>query len=167
MVRPFVDSGEIRAPVCYARRVNQLERALRMFESVKHWFESASEDQHVFHHADDQLLHIALASLLFHIISADEVESAKEKRMFADILRTECDLNDEQIAHLYDRAKSLKSDVHSDLETISHYLKDNPMLRTEFMSKLNQLVNVDWVREKELETFNEALHVFFPDIKET
>jgi uncharacterized tellurite resistance protein B-like protein len=137
-----------------------------MFESVKHWFESLDDDRHVFHHADDQVLHVALASLLFHIISADRIERPKEKRMFSEILKQECDLDDEQIRHLYERAKSLNSDVHDDLETISHYLKDSPGLRKEFMNKLNQLMMVDWVRETELETFNEALHVFFPDIKD-
>jgi uncharacterized tellurite resistance protein B-like protein len=138
-----------------------------MFESVKHWFDSLNEDHQVFDHPDDHALHVALASLLFHIISADSIEGPKEKHMFAEILKEQCGLDDEQTSHLYERAKSLKSDVHKDLETINHYLKDSPALRKEFMDKLNELINVDWVRESELETFNEALHVFFPEIKNT
>jgi uncharacterized tellurite resistance protein B-like protein len=138
-----------------------------MFDSLKHWFESLDDDHRLFHHADDQVLHVALASLLFHIISADRIESAKERQLFSDILKEECHLNDEQIRHLYKRAKSLNSDVHNDLETINLYLKDNLVLRKRFMDKLNQLINVDWVRDSELETFNEALRVFFPDIRDT
>jgi uncharacterized tellurite resistance protein B-like protein len=138
-----------------------------MFESVKHWFDSLNEDHQVFNHPDDQVLHVALASLLFHIISADRIESPKEKHLFAEILKVQCGLDEAQITHLYERAKSLNSNVHRDLETIDHYLKDNPALRKEFMDKLNELINVDWVRESELETFNEALHVFFPEIRNT
>ena len=137
-----------------------------MFESVKHWFESLDEgDQRVFHHADDHVLHVALASLLFHIISADRTESAKEQRLFSDILREECGLDEEQTRHLYERAKSLNSSVHDDLETIEHYLKDNPVLRKRFMDRLNQLMDIDWVKESELEIFNDAVQTFFPDIR--
>lgn len=138
-----------------------------MFESVKHWFESLEGDDRVFHHADDHVLHVALASLLYHIIKADRIESEKERQLFSDMLKEECGLNDDQTKHLYQRAKSLHSDVHNDLETINLYLKDNPVLRKRFMDKLNQLINIDWVRDSELETFNEALHVFFPDIRNT
>ena len=137
-----------------------------MFESLKHWFEALDkDDERVFNHADDQVLHVALASLLFHIISADRIESPKERQLFAEILKDECGLDDEQARHLYARAKSLGSSVHDDLETINHYLKDNPMLRQRFMEKLNRLIDIDWVKESELEAFNEALRVFFPDIR--
>ena len=138
-----------------------------MFDSVRHWLESLDDtDLRVFHHADDRVLHVALASLLFHIISADSIESAKEKQLFSEILKQECGLSDAQTGHLYERVRSLDSNLHDDLETINHYLKDSPLLRKRFMDKLNQLIDIDWVRESELEAFNQALHVFFPDIKD-
>jgi hypothetical protein len=33
------------------------------------------------------------------------------------------------------------------------------------MDRLNQLMDIDWVKESELEIFNDAVQTFFPDIR--
>ncbi len=137
-----------------------------MFESVKRWFDSINEPHHLFNHPDDHRLHVALASLLYHMMVADGVVSKKEKAIFFDFMQQECDLNEAQTVHLFEQATQLKSSVHQDIETLAHYLKPNPVLRKQFMEKLNQLMDLDWVEEAELETFEEALHAFFPEIKD-
>ena len=136
-----------------------------MFESLKHWLESLDKESKLFNHPDDETVHIALASLLHHIISADNLESAKEKHKFSSILKEEFNLNDEQIEHLYEHTKATSSDLKSDLKAINEHLKDKPALRMHFMEKINQLIDIDSVKESELDIFYETMHVVFPEIK--
>ena len=136
-----------------------------MFESLKHWFDSLEKESKLFNHPEDEAIHIALASLLHHIISADNLESEKEKHKFSSILKEEFDLNDDQINHLYEHTKATSNDLKSDLQTIDEHLKSNPALRMRFMEKLNQLIDIDKVKESELDMFYETMHVIFPDIK--
>ena len=137
-----------------------------MFESLTHWFESLDKESKLFNNPEEEVLHSALASVLFHIISADKEVASKEKRKFASILKQEFDLDDDQVSHLYQAAKSSTSDPHADLQTVNHYLKQKPVLRMNFMKKLNQLIDIDGVQDNELDIFYEALHLVFPEIKQ-
>ena len=139
-----------------------------MFESLKHWLESLTANttaESLFNHPDDEAIHVALASLLYHIIAVDKHESKKEKHRFSTILQTEFKLNEDQIAALYSYVKTLKTDVRTDLNTVNHYLKDKPVMRMNLMMKLNRLMSLDGINSKELEIFYDAMHVFFPEIK--
>lgn len=136
-----------------------------MFESIKHWFDSLEKESKLFNNADEEALHSALASVLFHIINADNQVVSREKHKFATILKQEFDLDDEQISHLYEAAKSSTSNPHADLQIVSEYLKQNPGLRMNFMNKLNQLVDIDGVKDGELDIFYEALQLVFPEVK--
>ena len=138
-----------------------------MFESLKHWLESVHPEpkaESLFEHPEEEVIHVALASLLYHIISVDNVESSKEKHRFASIMKSSFDLNSDQAESLYDYVKTLESDLQSDLETVNHYLKQTPSLRMELMTKLNQLMALDGINSKELEIFNQATKVYFPDV---
>ena len=137
-----------------------------MFESLKHWFDSMEKGSKLFNNLENEALHSALASVLFHIISADKQVVSKEKEKFAAILRQEFDLDEEQIEHLYQAAKSSTSDPYTDLQMVNHYLKLNPVLRMNFMNKLNQLVDINGVQDCELDVFYEVLHQVFPEIKQ-
>ena len=137
-----------------------------MFESIKHWFDSLEKESKLFNNADEEALHSALASVLFHIINADNQVVSREKHRFATILKQEFDLEDEQINHLYEAAKSSTSNPHVDLQIVSEYLKQNPGLRMNFMNKLNQLVDIDGVKDGELDIFYEALQLVFPEGKQ-
>lgn len=139
-----------------------------MFKSLKHWLASIAlnnSPETLFTNINDEVVHVALASLLYHVIAADQFESDKEKKLFSKILQTEFGLNSEQVGLLYSYVKPLKSDLRSDLNTLNHYLKNKPGLRMNFMKKLNQLIDIDGINSKELEIFNDAMQVFFPDIK--
>lgn len=135
-----------------------------MFESLKHWLETLDEESQLFEHPDSEVIHIALASILYHIISSDKVETNSEKQEFKLILANEFQLSDQQIMALYGYVKTLKSDLKSDLLTVNDYLKGNPNLRMMLMRKLNQLIAVDGVSNEELDIFYEAMKVIFPDI---
>lgn len=137
-----------------------------MFESLKHWFESLKEDSKLFEHRDDEILHSALASVLYHVISADQNVDSREKHEFDRILKQELDLNDEQVWHLYEAARGSTADVHGDLHTINFYLKRNPVMRMTFMRKLLQLIDVHGIHGDELELFFEALHEVFPEVRD-
>ncbi len=137
-----------------------------MFESLKHWFDSLEEESKLFEHREDEILHSALASVLYHVISADKRVDRREKHEFDRILKQEFDLDDDQVEHLYLAAKGSTEDVHSDLHTINFYLKRNPVVRMTFMRKLLQLVDVHGVQGEDLELFFEALHEVFPEVKE-
>lgn len=137
-----------------------------MFESLKHWFDSLEKESKLFNDSEEEALHSALAAVLYHIISADKQVVSREKHRFASILKQEFDLDDEQISHLYQAAESSTSDLLTDLQTVNHYLKQNPGVRMNFMNKLNLLVDIDGVQEGELEIFYETLHQVFPEIKQ-
>jgi uncharacterized tellurite resistance protein B-like protein len=51
-----------------------------MFESLTHWFNSLKNESKLFDHPEDEILHSALASVLYHVISADQHVDAREKR---------------------------------------------------------------------------------------
>jgi uncharacterized tellurite resistance protein B-like protein len=137
-----------------------------MFDSITHWFDSLGPQGRLFNHPDDELLHSALASVLYHVISADHVD-ARKKHEFRRILQQEFELDDDQVEHLYHAARSSAADVHSDLHTLNFYLKRNPMVRMTFMRKLLQLVDIEGVHSGELDVFYAALHEVFPEVKET
>lgn len=137
-----------------------------MFDSLKHWFDSLEQESHLFDHPDDEMLHSALASVLYHVISADTAADARERREFGRILEREFDLDQEQIDHLYQSASTSVSDLQGDLHTINFYLKDNPAVRMRFMQQLLQIVDVHGAHEGELAVFIEALHEVFPEVKE-
>ncbi len=136
-----------------------------MFDSIKHWFDSLQQQSRLFEHADDEILHGALASVLYHVISADHHLDARKKHEFARILQQEFTLDDAQVEHLYQAAKGSSTDIHSDLHTINIYLKRNPAVRMTFMRKLLQLIDIEGVYPDELDIFFEALHEVFPEVK--
>ncbi len=137
-----------------------------MFETLTHWFDSLKNEGKLFEHPDDEILHSALASVLYHVISADQHVDAKERHEFDRILKQEFDLNEEQVDHLYHAAKGSTADVHGDLHTINFYLKHNPGVRMTFMRKLLQLIDVDGTHREELDLFYETLHEVFPEVRE-
>jgi uncharacterized tellurite resistance protein B-like protein len=137
-----------------------------MFESLTHWFDSLKNEGKLFEHPEDEILHSSLASVLYHVISADQHVDAREKHEFARILKQEFDLDDAQIAHLYAAAKSSSADVHGDLHTLNFYLKHKPAVRMMFMRKLLQLIDIHGAHKEELDLFYEALHEVFPEVKE-
>lgn len=102
----------------------------------------------------------------YNIISADNRVVSREKHKFATILEQEFELDDEQIDHLYEAAKSSTSDPHANLQTVSQYLKPYPGLRMNFMNILNQLVDIDGIKDGELDIFCEALHLIFSEVNQ-
>ena len=137
-----------------------------MFDSLKHWFESINEGCKLFNHPDDEMLHSALASVLYHVISADAHVIGKEMHKFEAILKKEFELNDEQIEHLYQAAKTSASDLHSDLHTINLHLKKIPLVRMNFMQQIVQLADADGLKKENLDVFYETLHEIFPEVKD-
>ena len=147
-------------------RINPQIWYLVMFESLTHWLDSLKDESKLFDHPEDEILHSALASVLYHVISADEHVDAREKHEFERILKQEFDLDDVQVEHLYQAAKSASADVHGDLHTLNFYLKRNPAMRMVFMRKLLQLIDINGTRKEELKLFFAALHEVFPEVKE-
>ena len=125
-----------------------------------------NEHSELFDHKDEEAVHVALASLLYHIISVDKLESDKEKHHFSSILKEEFNLTGAQVVSLYEQVKTLKTDFHEDLKTISEHLTNNPHLRMSFMEKLIHLMSIDGVSDNELAIFNDALNVVFPELQE-
>jgi uncharacterized tellurite resistance protein B-like protein len=137
-----------------------------MFESLSHWLDTLNQESKLFEHSEDEILHSALASVLYHFISADQRVDAREKHEFERLLRQEFDLDDEQIEHLYQAAKASNADLKGDLHTLNIYLKRNPSVRMTFMRKLLQIIDIDGTRREELDLFFETLHEVFPEIKD-
>jgi len=136
-----------------------------MFNSFKTWLKNLKTEGHVFKNSEDDPIHIALASLLCHIVTADGVESAKEKEKFCEIMQSEFNLDKVQVGILYAYAKEKNTNLESDLQVINQYLKDQPVLRMQFMDKLNRLIISDGLKNQELALFNKAMKAIFPEIK--
>lgn len=137
-----------------------------MFESLTQWFDSLTEESKFFTDTDDETLHSALASVLYHIISADKKVVSKEKYQFAHILKQEFDLNDDQVNHLFEAVKSSSADPQADLHTVNYYLKKKPAVRMNFMRKLIQLVDINGTEGSKLALFYQTLHEVFPEVKQ-
>jgi uncharacterized tellurite resistance protein B-like protein len=137
-----------------------------MFESLRHWIESIKDDSKLFRNADDEILHSALASLLYHFISLEERHTGREKHEFDRLMKRELDLNQEQVDHLYQAAKVANRDLHGDLLIIDSHLKDNPTTRMHFMQRLLQLIDIHGAHSAELSLFYETLHEVFPKLKD-
>jgi uncharacterized tellurite resistance protein B-like protein len=134
-----------------------------MFKSLQHWFDALAERGKMF--ADeDEAVRTALASVLFHIIKADALESAKEKAKFEQILTGEFGIDHAAVAHLYHSVTTLESDLQTDLLTLKKHLKNNPNVRMSLMQKLNHLVSLDGVDAREIAVFNEAVALMFPEL---
>jgi uncharacterized tellurite resistance protein B-like protein len=125
---------------------------------------TTSQSTNLFDHSDDQEVHVALASLLYHVISADHTESKKEKHEFASILKDQFELNEQQIAELYYHVKKVSTTVSEDLKVIDQHLKRNPHLRFIFMKKLNHLIAVSGLKGNEMDIFYLAQKTLFPEI---
>lgn len=137
-----------------------------MFESLKHWFESIEEDSKLFEHADDEVLHSALASLLYHFVSLEDRHGGREKHEFDRIMKEEFELDQAQVDHLYQAAKTATRDPHDDLLIIDAHLKDNPAVRMRFMEELLHLINIHGAHSEELKLFQQTLHDVFPEVKD-
>lgn len=136
-----------------------------MFESIRHWLEAIKEENRLFEHADDEVLHSALASLLYHIIEQEKRHDGRERHMFDRMMKQEFSLTQEQIDHLYEAASAASDDLRGDLHTINEHLKKKPAIRMTFMRKLLQLINIHGTHTEELDIFYETLHEVFPDLK--
>ena len=137
-----------------------------MFESLKAWIESIDAESRLFRNADDEVLHSALANLLYHFIALEQRHGEREKHEFERQMRQEFALTDTQIEHLYTAARSSKGDIHEDLQVIASHLKGKPAARMLFMQKLLQLINIHGTHSAELDLFYDTLHTIFPELKE-
>lgn len=137
-----------------------------MFTSIKHWLDEVHDHARIFENHESEVLHVALASLLYRVIVADGQETHHEKTAFSKILKHEFDLSDDRIAALHERVKHIDCPLQHDIDTLAEFLKDNPGARLSFMSMLTQLVSVDGVKEREMELFYKVQHALFPDTKQ-
>ena len=136
-----------------------------MFESIRHWIESIGEQSKLFRNADDEMLHSAFASLLYHFIIREERHDEREKHEFFRLMKTEFALSPGQIEHLYEAARSATGELRGDLLIIKSLLKNNPGVRMQFMQRLLTLVNIHGAHDDELKLFYETLHEIFPEVR--
>jgi len=138
-----------------------------MFDSLKEWIESIDEESRLFRNADDEVLHTALAALIYHFVMLDDRHGGREKREFERLMKRELGLDEQQVDHLWRCASSAAGDLHGDLQTIHAHLKENPTARMNFMQLLLEIINIHGVRPAELDLFFEALHEIFPEARKT
>lgn len=138
-----------------------------MFESLKDWMESIEDESRLFRDADDEKLHSALAALVYHFVAADGRHGGREKHEFERLMQREFDLDDDQVTHLWQAAKSASGNLHEDLVIIRSHLKANPAARVNFMQMLLRIINIHGVRPAELDLFFATLHEVFPEVRQT
>ena len=136
-----------------------------MFDSLKHWFDSLRDESKLFDHPDNELLHVALASVLYHLIAASRHAGARERREFDRILMQEFELDQPQVDHLFAAARASTADLRDDLHTIDFFLKVSPQVRLRFLESLLRLADLHGVERAELDVFYEVLHEIFPETR--
>ena len=136
-----------------------------MFDSLKHWFDSLRDESKLFDHPDNELLHVALASVLYHIIAAGQSAGTRERREFDRILMQEFELDRPQVDHLFAAARASTADLRDDLHTIDFFLKVNPQVRLRFLQSLLRLIDLHGVERAELDVFYAVLHEIFPETR--
>ena len=146
-----------------------------MFNSVKYGLAALEKNTGLFEHADSEVIDVALASLPFHLIRADNHENDSEVNQFKPIMAEAFTLSEQRIISLYDHLKNvelslydyfqhIKNDLRSNLVTVNEYLKYTPNLRITFMSTVNQLIQLNGGDNEEIYILHEAIQVVFPEI---
>jgi uncharacterized tellurite resistance protein B-like protein len=136
-----------------------------MFDSLKAWLHSIGEEGRLFRDHDDEVLHSALASLLYHFIALDGRHSGIEKHEFQRLLGHEFGLSPAQTEHLYEAAKATSTDPRADLAIVNAHLKRYPVTRAVFILKLLQLIDAHGVQSDELMLFFETVREVFPEAR--
>ena len=135
-----------------------------MFESIRHWLHETAAKKHLFSEDDNPILRTSIAALLYHVIMSDNKEDSRERKLFVRFFDEEFGLSEDKAAELYREAKRMNQDYTACLQVISAELKDNAIEKKEVMEYINKIITVHGVNEEEIQLFEEAKRILFPDV---
>jgi len=134
-----------------------------MFENIRHWLHEMAARKHLFSEDDNPLLRTSIAVLLCHVIKTDNEADSRDRKLFIRFFDEEFGLSEEQATELYREAKRLHQDYSTCLQVISAELKDNAIEKKEVMEYINRIIDLHGVTDEEIQLFEEAKRVLFPD----
>ena len=134
-----------------------------MFETIRHWLHEMAARKHLFSEDDNPLLRTSLAALLYHVIKTDEDADVRDKKLFVRFFDEEFGLSHAQADELYREAKTMNQDFTACLQVINAELKNNAIEKKEVMAYINRIIDLHGVTDKEIQLFEEAKRVLFPD----
>lgn len=134
-----------------------------MFQNIRHWLHEMAAKKHLFSEDDNPLLRTSIAALLCHVIRSDAEEDSRERKLFIRFFDEEFGLSEDQAAELYREAKSMNQNYNACLQVINAELKDNAIEKKEVMEYINKIIDVHGVKDEEIQLFEEAKRVLFPD----
>lgn len=112
----------------------------------------------------DATLQRAFAVVIYHVISADQVETDKEKQRFNAFFKTDFGLNDEQVSQLHDEASKFNGDFETYLEVLQEKLADFPGVELRLMRALNSMMTSHKFEPREYAAFERIRDALFPKV---
>jgi uncharacterized tellurite resistance protein B-like protein len=134
-----------------------------MFDNIRHWLHEMATKKHLFSENDNPLLRTSIAALLYHVIISGNEEDSRERKLFTRFFDEEFGLSEDKAAELYREAKRMNQDYTTCLQVINAELKDNTIEKKEVMEYINKIITLGGVKEEEIQLFEEAKRILFPD----
>lgn len=131
-----------------------------MPSKLKAWFDHLGSLDHL--NKKDATLQRAFAVVIYHTITADDIETSKEKKRFASFFKHDFGLTDEQISELHDEASRFDGDFEIYLDVLKEKIAIYPEIELKLMQTLNGMLSSHSFNEKEYAVFERIKLALFP-----
>ncbi|PWQ98833.1 TerB family tellurite resistance protein [Leucothrix pacifica] len=131
-----------------------------MPSKLRAWFDHLGTLDHL--DKQDTTLQRAFAVVIYHTITADDIETAKEKQRFASFFKQDFGLSDEQVSALHDEASRFDDDFEIYLDVLKEKIAVYPEIELKLMQVLNRMLTSHPFSEKEYEVFERIKLALFP-----
>lgn len=132
-----------------------------MPSKLREWFDHLGHLDHL--DTEDTRLQRAFAVVIYHTISADGVETDKEKQRFASFFKYDFGLTDEQVNTLHDEASRFDNEFEIYLDVLKEKISEFPEIELKLMQTLNLMISGHSFSEKEYEVFERIKLALFPE----
>ncbi|PID46734.1 MAG: hypothetical protein CSB47_02465 [Proteobacteria bacterium] len=131
-----------------------------MPSKLRAWFDHLGTLEHL--DREDTTLQRAFAVVIYHTITADEIETSKEKQRFADFFRQDFGLSDEQVSKLHEEASRFDSDFEVYLDVLKEKISEYPEIELKLMQVLNRMLASHSFSRREFAVFERIQQALFP-----
>ena len=130
-----------------------------MPSKLRAWFDHLGNLDHL--DKQDATLKRAFAVVIYHTITADGVETDKEKERFASFFKYDFGLNDDQVSRLHDEASQFDGDFEIYLDVLKEKIAVYPEIELKLMQTLNGMLSSHSFNEKEYAVFERIKQALF------
>jgi len=128
-----------------------------LISKLKVWFDSLNDNEGM--DKENQILQVAFAVVLTHIIKADGIESKQEQERFSNFFKENFALETTKIEDLYNISINLEDDLSNHLNILREEMKKFPSIKIKLMHELNCLIQSDGIDNREYEEFEKIREI--------